>query len=448
MKLELIEQLGDGAFADVWRARDELDREVAVKIVREASLGVADALAHAKALARATHPNVVAVLTLETIQDPNTGKDASCVVMELIHGVTLATYLSRGKLTATDVVLFGLGIIDGLAHIHAQGMAHGDLHAENVMIGANVAKIIDILYLNSLSTLTSENRASRLNRDILSLRLMIQELIVNSDIDSAEATEFNNMLGSRAQLNDIRTAFIKITSPDDPEREQRTLDHLFSRVVDTDFVEGEAYAAALGEDTPDHAVLELLERIANELVYEYKHSNYVRVLWSRLSVAKRSEFLTHLSAVIDKETPRGKWSPNLRLLATLPRANWSGLRKLVQIRLEELITKDVLAGHVDIHGTKKISGGILGTYANSFWGVFQNKGILADNLISLLRQSWYTQNYVGSYFMTTIPPLAEATGKRTEFINAFRSALNNDARIVTNKLEELPPDWAEEIRAK
>lgn len=448
MKLELIERLGDGTFADVWRARDELDREVAVKIVREASLGVADALAHAKALARATHPNVVAVLTLETIQDPNTGKDASCVVMELIHGVTLATHLSRGKLTAADVVLFGLGIIDGLAHIHAQGMAHGDLHVENVMIGANIAKIIDILYLNSLATLTSENRASRLNRDILSLRLMIQELIVNSDIDSAEATEFNNMLGSRAQLNDIRTAFIKITSPDDPEREQRTLDHLFSRVVDTDFVEGEAYAAALGEDTPDHAVFDLLERIANELVYEYKHSNYVRVLWSRLSTAKRNEFLTHLSAVIDKETPKGKWPPNLRLLSTLPRANWSGLRKLVQIRLEEFITKDVLAGHVDIHGTKKISGGILGTYANSFWGVFQNKGILADNLISLLRQSWFTQNYVGSYFMTTIPLLAEATGKRTDFINAFRSALNNDARIVKNKLEELPPDWIEEIRAK
>ena len=447
MKLQLIKPLGDGMFADVWHARDELDREVAVKIVREASLGVADALAHAKALARATHPNVVAVHTLETIKDPNTGKDASCVVMELIHGVTLATHLSRGKLTAADVVLFGLGIIDGLAHIHAQGMAHGDLHTENVMIGANSAKIIDILYLNSLAQLTSENRASRLKRDILSLRLMIQELIVNSDIDFREATEFNNMLGSQAQLNDIRTAFIKITQPDDPEREQRTLEHLFSRIVDTDFIEGEAYAAALDEDTPDHAVFYLLERIANELAYEYKHSNYIKALWSRLSTTKRSEFLTHLSNVIDKETPKGKWPPNLRLLAALPRANWSDLRKVVQIRLEELITKDVLAGHIDIHSAKKISGGALGTYASYFWGVFKNKEILAENLISLLRQSWYTQNYVGSYFMTTIPPLAEATGKRTEFINAFRSALNNDARIVKNKLEELPPDWVDEIRA-
>ena len=276
---------------------------------------------------------------------------------------------------------------------------------------------------------------------------MLQELIVNSDIDSAEATEFNNMLGARAQLTDIRAAFKKITSPSDPEREQRTLDHLFSRVVDTDFVLGEPYAAALGEDTPDHAVYDLLERIASELVYDYKHSNYVKILWSRLSAAKRSDFLTHLGSIIDKETPKGKWTANLRLLSNLPIANWSGLRKVVQIRLEEFITKDVLAGHVDIHSGKKISNGQLGTYAINFWSAFQNKGILADNLISLLRQSWYTQNYVGSYFMATIPALAIATGRRTEFINALRTAMSNDARIVKNKIEELPADWVAEIRA-
>lgn len=86
MKLTLIEKLGDGAFADVWRARDQLDRNVAVKIVRPANAGVADALAHAKALARATHANIVSVITLETIADPASGDDVDCVVMELLDG--------------------------------------------------------------------------------------------------------------------------------------------------------------------------------------------------------------------------------------------------------------------------------------------------------------------------------------------------------------------------
>ena len=148
MKLTLHEKFGDGAFADVWRATDELDRDVAVKIVRLANVGVADALAHAKALARASHPNVVAVLTLERISDPDGNGDVDCVVMELIGGKTLAQTFEENPLSVDQVKVLGLGILDGLEHIHAQGMAHGDLHEENVMVASGEAKVIDILYLN------------------------------------------------------------------------------------------------------------------------------------------------------------------------------------------------------------------------------------------------------------------------------------------------------------
>ena len=448
MKLQLLEKLGDGGFADVWLARDELDREVAVKIVRQASVGVADALAHAKALARATHPNVVAVLTLESTGDPQTGERVDCVVMELVDGVTLEKRLSQAKLTTNEVVSLGSGIIDGLSHIHAQGMTHGDLHAQNVMVAGAAAKIIDILYLSSLASISTENRTSRLKRDLLSLRLLLQEIIVNSDIDSAEATEFNNLLESTAQIEDIRSAFQKVTSPDDHAREQRAVDHSFARLIDTDFVEGEAYAAALDEETPAGAILPLLKRIADEKVYETKYRSYVQALWTRLPARQRNEFLAHLSNTIDRETPKGKWWPGLRLVSALRPEGWSGLSKVVQIRLEGLIVKDVLAGHTDIHSVKKLSGGTLGTYATSLWRNFKNPDVLAENLLSLLRQSWYTQNYIGSFFMSTIPPIAEATNKRAEFIRAFRSAVRNDARVVVNKLDELPQDWVSEIRAE
>ncbi len=447
MKLQILKKLGDGGFADVWLARDELEREVAVKIVREASVGVADALAHAKALARATHPNVVAVLTLEAIDDPQTGERVDCVVMELVNGVTLERRVSQSKLTTDEVVSLGLGIIDGLSHIHAQGMAHGDLHAQNVMVVGGAAKIIDILYLSSLASISTENRASRLKRDLLSLRLLLQEIIVNSDVDSAEATEFNNLLETTAQIKDIRAAFQKVTSPDDPAREQRAVDHSFARLIDTDFVEGEAYAAALDEETPAGTILPLLKRIADEKVYEFKFKSYVQALWTRLPSRQRYEFLTHLSGTIDRETPKGKWWPALRLLSALRPEGWSGLSKVVQIRLEGLIVKDILAGHTDIHSVKKLSGGTLGTYATSLWRNFKNPEVLAENLLSLLGQSWYTQNYVGSFFMRTIPPIAEATNKRAEFIRAFQVALKNDARVVVNKLDELPQDWVSEIRA-
>lgn len=58
MKIDLVEFIDDGAFADVWKATDELGRTFAVKIIREATINVSNALEHARALARANHQNV------------------------------------------------------------------------------------------------------------------------------------------------------------------------------------------------------------------------------------------------------------------------------------------------------------------------------------------------------------------------------------------------------
>ena len=72
---------------------------------------------------------------------------------------------------------------------------------------------------------------------------------------------------------------------------------------------------------------------------------------------------------------------------------------------------------------------------------------MADNLVSLLRQNWYTQNYVGSFFFRQIPAIARATKKRAEFIKAIQVAISNDARLIVKKLDELPDDWVAEIQA-
>ena len=447
MKLKLIEKLGDGAFADVWKARDELDRDLAVKIIRPANVGVADALAHAKALARASHQNVVAVISLEKIPDPDTGERVDCVVMELLKGATLAKKLKGITLDVDQVKSIGLGIIRGLSHIHAQGLAHGDLHEENVMIVDDQAKVIDILYLSSLASISTETKKARLKRDLLSLRLLLQQIIIESELDSEEATEFNNLLDANASIGDIEAAFLKIVSPANSQSQARVLRHAFARLIDQDFVEGEDYAEALAETVEPSVRLPLLKLLATEKAYESKHAHYVQLLYSKLSAAAKKDFLTTLSEVIDAETPKGKWWPGLRLLSLLGTEAWNGLTPLVRLRVESLIVKDVLAGHKDIHSAVSASGGKLGTYALSLWRHFKKPEILADNLVSLLRQNWYTQNYVGSFFFRQIPAIARATKKRAEFIKAIQVAISNDARLIVKKLDELPDDWVAEIQA-
>lgn len=446
MKLQILDPLGDGAFGDVWRAEDELGRIVAVKVIREANEGVADALEHARALARAAHSNVVAVLTIDKVDDPTSGEEKDCVVMELLEGETLEKFLSETKVSTTDLQSIGNEIIAGLKHIHAQGMTHGDLHAENIMICEGHTKIIDILYLNTLALLSSGSKQARIRRDLISLRLILQQLIMNSDLTPSAATSFNNELESNASVEDIEDVFSTITTIDAPEQRALSIDHIHYRVTDPDFIDTEEYAEALLEELPTDAAVTILQKIADENIYEYKHKYLVAGLWPMIEDNERDEFLIHLSSILDAETPKGKWPPLLRILQAIGTSNWNGLKKLTRIRIESLIIKDVLAGYKDIFGGRVKKGGSLGTYATIFWRYFNDQEGFASNLISMLRQSWYTQNYVATHFMRIIPDLAAATETQSEFIEAFTVAIRNDAKTVINNLTKLPDDWVEEIK--
>lgn len=447
MKLYLESKLGDGAFADVWKAQDDLGRDVAVKIVRPAGAGIADALAHAKALARTNHQNVVTVIALDRVVDPDSGVESDCVVMELLDGSTLTERLKGPKFSVSEVREVGGAITDGIAHIHAVGMAHGDLHSDNVMVLPHGAKVIDILYLDSLALLSTAPRDARLRRDVRSLRLLLQEIIVHSELDPGEATMFNNLLDTNASIGDIKVALYRVTEPANLDDSRRRLDHAFRRLTDAGFVEGDAYAAALIDETPPSINMPLLQRIIDERIYEPRHVSYVQALWGRLSTAERAALSVRLGVAIDAETPSGRWWPLVRLLRPFAPDGWKGLPALSRLRLENLIVRDVLAGRVDIYQSGAFSAGALGSYANSLWIYFDNQRTLADNIASMLRQNWYTQNYIGKYFFEILPYLARATDTVEEMIAALTTAVRNDARIVVNKLEELPPDWVAQIRA-
>lgn len=173
MDLRFVRLDNGGAFGDVWEAEDALGRRVAVKFIRSAGVGVSNALDHARALARAQHPHVVSVHALDKVEHPETSELSDCVVMERIDGATLSARLRGPAFTNSEVRDIGRALLDGLRHIHDQGLAHGDLHADNVMIVNGSVKIIDILYLDSLALLSTASRASRLQRDLLNLRLML-----------------------------------------------------------------------------------------------------------------------------------------------------------------------------------------------------------------------------------------------------------------------------------
>ena len=132
-RYRLLERLGAGGMGVVYRARDErLDREVAVKILPEATK--ADARARrrfrqeAEAISRLNHPNVA------TIHDFDEVGGTDLLVMELIAGETLRDRLDRGRLTAAEFRSLAPQLVEGLAAAHAAGVLHRDLKPANVRV--------------------------------------------------------------------------------------------------------------------------------------------------------------------------------------------------------------------------------------------------------------------------------------------------------------------------
>jgi TolB-like protein/tetratricopeptide (TPR) repeat protein len=131
--LALIERLGGGTFGDVYRAWDgELEREVALKLLRADEeiddLRASRIATEGRLLARVHHHNVVTVYGVAA-HEKRVG-----LWMELVRGVTLEQQLGRhGTFSAREAALVGVDLCGALAAIHAAGLIHRDVKAQNVM---------------------------------------------------------------------------------------------------------------------------------------------------------------------------------------------------------------------------------------------------------------------------------------------------------------------------
>ncbi|MFE3698081.1 protein kinase [Nocardia tengchongensis] len=160
-RFELIEPLGSGGMGTVWRAYDvALHREVALKEVKadgEATAAEVQrerVLREARALARITHPNVVAI---HHIVDTPAEKHP-WIVMELVAGGSLADRLDDGPMTPAQAAWVGRGILAGLRAAHAVGVLHRDVKPPNVLLrtdGSPVLTDFGIAAVNDLTGLTS-----------------------------------------------------------------------------------------------------------------------------------------------------------------------------------------------------------------------------------------------------------------------------------------------------
>ena len=136
-RYELLEHIGGGGMADVYKAHDTiLDRMVAVKILHAQLANDEEFLEkfrlEAKGAARLSHPNIVGIYDV--------GHDAGkyFIVMEYIAGETLKKRVQReGRLSVEESLRIAKEIARALREAHANNLVHCDIKPHNILVTAD-----------------------------------------------------------------------------------------------------------------------------------------------------------------------------------------------------------------------------------------------------------------------------------------------------------------------
>ena len=136
-RYKLIEEVGQGGMAIVYRAQDAtLKREVAIKVLHQHLAAEPESKARlereAQAVAKLRHENI-----LEIFDYSGLDSQSSYIVTEFIDGQTLKQFLTGRTLRFPELAaLISVEVCHALAHAHAVGVIHRDVKPENVMIRA------------------------------------------------------------------------------------------------------------------------------------------------------------------------------------------------------------------------------------------------------------------------------------------------------------------------
>jgi serine/threonine protein kinase len=129
----LLERLGEGAFSEIYRARDtRFGRTVALRLIRDEAFTAghmrAAFLDDARAAAQLSHPNIT------TLFDVGEYAGGCYLAYEFAAGVNLRHESAGRPVNPRRAVELTVHIADALAEGHAHGLVHGDIRPETIFV--------------------------------------------------------------------------------------------------------------------------------------------------------------------------------------------------------------------------------------------------------------------------------------------------------------------------
>ena len=154
-RYEILEQIGSGGMSEVYKAKcHKLNRLVGIKVLKAEFTSDAGFVSkfkmEAQAAAGMSHPNIV------NIYDVVDEGDLHCIVMELVEGITLKSYINKkGHLAVKESIGIAIQVAQGIEAAHDQHIIHRDIKPQNMLISKDgKVKVADFGIARAVSSQT------------------------------------------------------------------------------------------------------------------------------------------------------------------------------------------------------------------------------------------------------------------------------------------------------
>ena len=159
-RYQLLQKVGSGGMAEVFRARDSmLERYVAIKVLRAdytEDQSFQDRFRQeARAAANLSHPNIV------TVHDFGLDRGQLFIVMEHVPGSDLKTLIKqRGRFTVEEAIPLIVQACAGIGYAHRAGLVHCDVKPHNMLVTPDKRlKVTDFGIARALATIHPDERS-------------------------------------------------------------------------------------------------------------------------------------------------------------------------------------------------------------------------------------------------------------------------------------------------
>jgi formylglycine-generating enzyme required for sulfatase activity len=218
-----VERLGKGGMGEVFRAHDRgRDREVALKQILpqllESPEKIERFLREGRAAARLSHDNIV------TVHELDRDGETVYLVMELLRGMNLAAYVTKGRhggLPVAEACDYVKQAALGLQHVHEKGMVHRDIKPDNLFRTNNGRiKILDLglALITSATTLTVDSQMILGTPGFLAPEQVrdTHNVDIRADIYSLGCTLYHLLTGQAPYARALRGAVYHLCQTVDP----------------------------------------------------------------------------------------------------------------------------------------------------------------------------------------------------------------------------------------